>query len=157
MKQKTIATFECKIVQKEFQLVGQSITANFPDSFPDAAIKVQKDFLKRKDEIQNARSKEVLFCPYMCNELIATYFACFEVDHIGQIPDGMIGFELPMTKYAKICCSNNTISDGYAAVFSWMQQNGYKQKWFDHSCPLEIYYLEENAEEEKTEILIPIV
>ncbi|RWR06538.1 effector binding domain-containing protein [Siminovitchia fortis] len=156
MQQKTIATFECEIVQKELKLVGQSITANFPDSFPDAAIKVQEEFLQRTDEIHNAKHKEILFSPFMCNEIIATYFACLEVDEIDQIPEGMIGFKLPMTKYAKISCSNKTISEGYDAVYAWMQEHGYKEKWFNHSSPVEIYYIDENAEEEPAEILIPI-
>jgi hypothetical protein len=35
-----IATFECEVITREYKLVGQSITANFPNSFPDAAIKI---------------------------------------------------------------------------------------------------------------------
>ncbi len=156
MQPKNIATFECEVIQKEFKLVGQSITVNFPDAFPDAAIKLQKDFFNRVDEIHNTKSKEVLFSPYMCNEIIATYFACLEVDEIDKIPEGMIGFKLPMTNYAKISCSNKTISEGYDAVFAWMKEHGYKQRWFDHSSPVEIYYIDENAPEETAEILIPI-
>ncbi|HEY4552138.1 MAG TPA: GyrI-like domain-containing protein [Bacillaceae bacterium] len=157
MKENTIAAFKCEIVQKEFKLVGQSITANFPDSFPDAAMKIQMEFEKRRSEVPNARNKEVLFSPYMCNDIIATYFACLEVEEIDAIPEGMIGFTLPVTKYAKIQCSNKTIGEGYNHVFSWMQENGYKQKWLDRSCPIEIFYLEDNAEEEVVEILIPIM
>ena len=52
MEVKTIATFECEVVKKEYQLVGQSVTANFPQSFPDAAMKVQMDFEKRIDEVE---------------------------------------------------------------------------------------------------------
>ncbi|WP_432359858.1 GyrI-like domain-containing protein [Sporosarcina sp. UB5] len=156
MEVKTIATFECEIVQKEYQLVGQSITANFPESFPDAAIKVQINFEKRVDEVKYCKNKQVLISPYMCNDIVATYFACVEVDELTEIPEGMIGIKLPMTEYAKISCSNKTIGEGYSKLFTWMGENGYKQKWYDKSFPIEIFYLEEGAEEEVVEILIPI-
>ncbi|MGE8203889.1 GyrI-like domain-containing protein [Heyndrickxia sp. NPDC080065] len=153
----SIATFECKIVKKDYKLIGQSITANFPQSFPDAAIKIQLEFEKRRDEIVNSCNKEIMFSPYMCNGIVATYFACLEVNEITNIPEGMIGINLPLTTYAMISCSNKTIDQGHPKLFEWMKQNNYKQKWFDHSFPIEIYYFEENVEEEKVEILIPII
>ncbi|WHT46850.1 AraC family transcriptional regulator [Sporosarcina thermotolerans] len=120
MEVKTIASFECGIIEKEYQLVGQSITANFPKGFPDAAIKVQMDFERRMDEIANSKSKQVLFSPYMSNGIFATYFPSLEVDELNEIPDGMMGLELPLMKYAKICCSNRTIDQGYSKLFAWM-------------------------------------
>ncbi|MDW0115934.1 effector binding domain-containing protein [Sporosarcina thermotolerans] len=156
MEVKTIASFECGIIEKEYQLVGQSITANFPKGFPDAAIKVQMDFERRMDEIANSKSKQVLFSPYMSNGIFATYFASLEVDELNEIPDGMMGLELPLMKYAKICCSNRTIDQGYSKLFAWMGENGYKQNQFNDSCPIEIFYLENGAKEEVVEILIPI-
>ena len=92
----------------------------------------------------------------MCNDIVATYFACVEVDELTEIPKGMIGFKLPMMEYAKISCSNKTIDQGYSKLFAWISENGYKQKWYDKSFPIEIFYLEEGAEEEVVEILIPI-
>ncbi|MCP1307319.1 hypothetical protein [Paenibacillus tyrfis] len=78
--------FHCEIVTKEVQLVGQSITANFPQHFPDAALQIQTQFVERRHEITNAKNQEVLFSP----------------------------------------------------------------------CPMEIYYFEENVEEEQVELWIPI-
>lgn len=156
MEVKTIATFECEVVQKEYELIGQSITANFPESFPDAAMKVQMDFEKRIDEIKNCKNKHVLLSPYMCNDIVATYFACVEVDSLSEIPEGMIGLNIPATEYAKISCSNKTIAQGYSRLIAWMSENGYKQKWYDKSFPIEIFYLDEGAEEEVVEILLPI-
>lgn len=37
-----------------------------------------------------------------------------------------------------------------------MGENGYKPKLYDRSFPIEVFYLEENAEEEVVEILIPM-
>lgn len=156
MEVKTIATFECELIKKEYRLIGQSITANFPQSFPDAAMKVQMEFEKRIDEVRGCKNKHVLISPYMCNDIVATYFACVEVDNLTEIPEGMVGFRIPLMEYAKISCSNKTIDQGYSKLFAWMSENGYKQKWFSESFPIEIFYLEEGAEEEVVEILIPI-
>lgn len=152
----TIATFECEIVSREYQFVGQSITANFPSSFPEAAIKVQTEFFqKRRSDVIRVVNPDILFSPYMCNGVVATYFACLEVSEIESIPSGMIGFKLSSTRYAKISCSNHTIGEGYSKIFEWIGANGYKQKSSSNSSPIEIFYFEEKPEE-KVEILIPI-
>ena len=156
MKEKSIATFTCEVIPKEFVLVGQSITANYPHSFPEVAIKVQMDFIKQIEKINNCQNKQTVISPYMCNDIVATYFACVAVEELRDIPEGMIGFTLPLMNYAKISCTNKTIDQGYSTLFSWMDENGYKQKWFDRSFPIEIFYLEEGVEEEKVDILIPI-
>ncbi|XEC92936.1 GyrI-like domain-containing protein [Paenibacillus tarimensis] len=151
-----IATFECEVVTREYQLVGQSITANFPSSFPKAAIEVQTEFFqKRRAEVKNALNHNVLLSPYMCNGVVATYFACSEVAEIEDVPAGMIGFKLPSSKYAKISCSNHTIGEGYSRLFDWIGTNGYKQKSSSSSSPIEIFYFDGNPEE-RVEILIPI-
>lgn len=156
MNVKTIPTFECEIVKKEYQLVGLSITANLTQSFPESAMNIHNKFEKRRDEIKNSKNKEILFSPYMSNGIFATYFACLEVDEISDIPKEMIGFKLPIMEYAQISCSNKTIDQGYATLFSWMDEKGYKRKGNDQSCPIEIFYLEEDNMEEVVELLIPI-
>lgn len=156
MTQKTMATFECKIVKKEFLVVGESITANYPQGFPDAAFKLSERFDPRRGEIKHAKNMEVVISPYMCNDIMATYFSCLEVDQLDQIPEGMVGFKIPETEYAVISCSNKTIGEGYNKIFQWMHEKGYKQKWFNQSFPIEIFYYEDNVDEERAEILIPI-
>lgn len=152
----TVATFDCEVVTKEYQFVGQSITANFPSSFPGAAIKIQTEFFSRKSEVSGAVNSDILFSPYMCNGVVATYFACLEVSFIDEVPADMIGFKLPSTRYAKISCSNHTIGEGYSKIFEWINANGYKQRNSSNSSAIEIYYIEENVNEEKVEILIPV-
>jgi len=151
----TIATFNCEIITKEYQFIGQSITANFPSSFPEAAIQVQGEFRSRISEISGTVNPDTLYSPYMCNGVVATYFACSEVSSIDEIPEGMIGFKLPTTKYAKISCSNRTIGEGYSRIFQWIGENGYKQRSSSDSSSIEIFYIEGNGEE-KVELLIPI-
>ncbi|MDQ0899647.1 GyrI-like domain-containing protein [Paenibacillus sp. V4I7] len=156
MENKTMIKYHCETLRREYQLVGQSLTANFPKGFPDAALQIQSQFAERRHEITNAKDQEILFSPYMCNGIFATYFACLEVDDLTVIPEGMIGFKLPAVNFAKINCTTKTIGEAYSRIFEWMKENGYQQKFLDQSCPIEIYYFEENVEEENVEILIPI-
>ena len=156
IESKRQAMLQCEIIEKEYLLVGESITANFPSSFPSVAIEVQQEFVKKRHLVKNAVDKEILFSPYMCNDIMATYFACLEVTDIDEIPDGMVGFKIPLTKYAKVTCTNKSIDKGYGTIFTWMKENNYKQKWFESSFPIEIFYFEDNVEEEVVEILIPI-
>ncbi|WP_102028797.1 GyrI-like domain-containing protein [Salirhabdus sp. Marseille-P4669] len=153
---KTVATFECSVVTKKFDLVGHSVTTNFPDGFPEAAIQVQTELENRKDEIKHVKDKEILISPHMCNEIFATYFACLEVKKMEDVPKGMIGFTLPVTRYAKISCSNQTIGEGYTKLVAWMNEKGYTEKRFYYSCPIEIYHNIESGSEEVVELLIPI-
>ncbi len=157
MQQKTKALFECEVMEREFNLVGQSVTASFPDSFPQTSIDIHYKFEQRRDEIKNAVNPDVIYAPYMCNEIVATYFGCLEVRGFESIPADMVGFHVPATKYAKITCTNRTIEEGYTKLFEWMRNNRYKQKWFDQSFPIEIFYLEEGVEEETVELLVPFI
>ncbi|WP_221567850.1 GyrI-like domain-containing protein [Alkalihalobacillus sp. TS-13] len=157
MQQKTKAIFDCEVMEKEFKMVGQSITANFPDAFPKVAMDIHDEFEKRTNEIKNAVDPNVIYAPYMCNEIVATYFGCLEVHDLESIPEGMLGLHIPATKYAKITCTNRTIEEGYTKLFEWMRNNGFKQKWFDRSFPMEIFYAEEGGDEEQVELLVPIL
>jgi len=156
MENQVNVKLQCEVVTREFLLVGECKTANFPSSFPDIALQTQIQFANRKHEISNALNQEILFSPYMCNGIVATYFACLEVESLTDIPEGMIGFKLPIIDYAKVRCTTKSIGEGYDQIFGWMQANGYRQKFLEQTCPVEIYYLEENVEEEQVEILIPI-
>ncbi len=157
MIQNSIATFKCEVVQKKLQLVGQSATGNFPQSFPEVAMTVQQDFENRRDEVRNAVNRDVIYSPYLANSLVATYFACLEVKECNDIPKGMMALTTPLTTYAKISCSNKTINKGYEKIFSWMKYNGYRQERLEKAFPIEVFYYEDNVEEEVVELLIPIV
>ncbi|MCM3616135.1 GyrI-like domain-containing protein [Sutcliffiella horikoshii] len=157
MIQNSIATFKCEVVQRKLQLVGQCATGNFPKSFPEVSMNVQQEFENRKDEVRQVVNPDVIYSPYLANSLVATYFACVEVKGYGDIPKGMMALDIPMTTYAKVSCSNKTIDKGYERIFSWMKENGHRQESLEKALPIEIFYFEENAEEEIVELCIPIV
>lgn len=157
MIQNSIATFKCEVVQRKLQLVGQCGTGNFPQSFPEVAMNVQQDFENRRDEVRHVVNRDVIYSPYVANSLVATYFACLEVKGCNDIPKGMMALNIPLTTYAKISCSNKTIDKGYERIFSWMKDNGYRQESLEKAFPIEVFYFEDNVEEEVVELLIPIV
>lgn len=145
----------CEVVTKEWKVVGMSITAPFPAGFPDAAMQIHHQFVAKRDLIKHAVNREVLLSPFICNEIVATYFACLEVDELSSVPDGMIGFTIPSMRYAQVTCTNRTIGEGYHALLNWISQNGFRQK-YANAFQVEVFYLDETAEEERVELLIPI-
>ncbi|WP_404462378.1 GyrI-like domain-containing protein [Sutcliffiella horikoshii] len=157
MIQNSIATFKCEVVQKEIKLVGQCATGNFPKSFPEVAMNVQREFENRREEVRHAVNRDVIYSPYLANSLVATYFACVEVQEFDDIPKGMMALTIPLTTYAKISCSNKTVDIGYDRIFSWMKENGYRQENLEKAFPIEVFYFEDNVEEEIVELYIPIV
>jgi predicted transcriptional regulator YdeE len=144
------------MVEREFLLVGESITANFPESFPDAAMTVQQEFEGKMARIPNAVSRKVLISPYLSNEIMVTYFACLEVFELTEIPNGMSGFKIPKIKYARASCTNRTIDKAYTSLYRWINEKGFEQNRYESSFPIEIFYLSENPEDEKVEIYVPI-
>jgi predicted transcriptional regulator YdeE len=148
--------FEIEVVTKEFKLVGISATDKYPESFPETADKVLTDFGGVLKQIQNAKSYDTVFCPGMCNGIIATYFACLEVEELlDQDPQDMVSFTLPETKYVKILCTNNSIMEGYEELFRWMEENNYRHRYYG-ACQIEIYYNFSSNGEQPAEVLIPV-
>lgn len=155
MNKQLVASFEIEVVNREYKFVGMSITGNFPESFPEVAVTVQREFWERRKEIKNSKDYETLFSPGMCNGILATYFACIEVTEVDHVPEGMIAFTLPDTEYVKVSCTNKTIGEGYNKLFDWMKQNRYEHKFYG-ACQIEIFYINDEVDEEPVEILIPI-
>ena len=151
-----LAMDQCTTVTKSFHLVGTSITANFATDFPTASITVQQAFEKQMSSIPNAKSTSVLVSPYMCNDIIATYFACVEVHDLSQVPKDMIGFTLPKMTYASIQCVPATIGEAYGKLYQWIESQNLKVNHLQAAMPIEIFYLKENPTDETVEILIPI-
>lgn len=155
MNKQLVASFEIEVVNREYKFVGMYITGNFPESFPEVAVTVQREFWERRKEIKNSKDYETLFSPGMCNGILATYFACIEVTEVDNVPEGMIAFTLPDTEYVKVSCTNKTIGEGYNKLFDWMKQNRYEHKFYG-ACQIEIFYINDEVDEEPVEILIPI-
>ncbi|RAP78000.1 GyrI-like domain-containing protein [Paenibacillus montanisoli] len=145
----------CTLVTKPaLNMVGISYCGPY-SSFPDEAILLQSEFLSRKHEIEGEVKTTVLYSPYFGNEVFATYWACFEVPHLKNVPKGMVQFTVPSRTYAMVTCTNKRIGEGYEQLTAWMNEEKLLKR--ENAVSLEIFYIDEHLEEEQVELLIPIV
>jgi predicted transcriptional regulator YdeE len=77
------------------------------------------------------------------------------VADLSSVPEGMIGFALPATDYAKARCTDKTIGEGHGRIFTWLEENDYVPRR-QGAMGVEVYYVEDDADEEPVDILIPI-
>lgn len=146
--------FECEIIQtNERKFAGFSFSGAFPQSFPAEAVNVQQRLGNRKAEFTSTVNTNVLYSPYCVVDGLATYWACYQIQGDDPVPEGMTVFKLPGHRYAKVNCTNKTISEGYSKLFEWIGQNGIKL--LANAYSMEIFYIKE-IEEEPVELLIPI-
>ncbi|MDQ6419043.1 GyrI-like domain-containing protein [Paenibacillus sp. LHD-117] len=145
----------CSIVTKPaLNVVGISYSGPY-SSFPDDAIRLQTEILARKHELNEAVKSTVLYCPYHGNEAFATYWACFEVQHLEELPPGMVQLTIPAHRYAMVACSNKRIGEGYEQLKTWMGEQRLQKH--DSAVSLELFYIDEQHwEEEPVELLIPL-
>jgi len=145
----------CEVVTKPvLNLVGISYCGPY-STFPDEAIRLQSDFLARKHELNDTTLSTAIYSPYFGNDIFATYWACYEVDHMEEVPPGMVQFKIPKRQYAMVRCTNKRIGEGYEQLHAWM--NGRKLSKKDNAVALEIFYVDQRLEEEPVELLIPII
>ncbi|WP_308634630.1 GyrI-like domain-containing protein [Paenibacillus silvisoli] len=145
----------CTLVTKPaLSMVGISYCGPY-SAFPDEAILLQSEFLSRKHEIEGEVKTTVLYSPYFGNEVFATYWACFEVPHLENVPKGMVQFTVPSRTYAMVTCTNKRIGEGYEQLSAWMNEEKLLKR--ENAVSLEIFYIDEHLEEEQVELLIPIV
>jgi predicted transcriptional regulator YdeE len=145
----------CSIVSKPaLHLAGISYCGPY-SSFPDEAIRLQTEFLKRKHELNDAAKSTVLYSPYFGNEVFATYWACYEVQHQEELPPGMVQFTIPEHRYAMVACSNKRIGEGYEQLHTWINEMRLEKQ--ENAVSLEVFYIDEHhLEEEPVELLIPL-
>jgi predicted transcriptional regulator YdeE len=149
-----IAMDNCMLVKKSsLNLVGISYCGPY-STLPDEAIRLQGDFLARKHELNDNIKSTALLSPYFGNEAFATYWACYEVNHLEIVPEGMVQFTIPEHEYALVTTTNKRIGEGYEQILAWMNEQRLQKQ--DNAVSIEIYYDDERLDEEPVEILIPL-
>ncbi|RXZ80170.1 AraC family transcriptional regulator [Paenibacillaceae bacterium] len=144
----------CMVVNKPaLNLVGLHVSGPY-STFPDEAIRLQGEFLARKHELNGNIKSTALICPYFGNEVFATYWVCYEADHLEEIPEGMVQITIPEHKYAMVACTNKRIGEGYEQIFAWM--NEMKLEKHDNAPAIEVFYVDGHLEEVQVEMLIPL-
>lgn len=145
----------CSIVIKPaLNVVGISYSGPY-SSFPDDAIRLQTEILSRKHELNEAIKGTVIYCPYYGNEAFATYWACYEVQHLEEVPPGMVQWTIPPRRYAMVASSNKRVGEGYEQLNTWMADQKLEKE--ERAVSLELFYIDEQHwEEEPVELLIPL-
>jgi predicted transcriptional regulator YdeE len=145
----------CTLITKPaLNMVGISYCGPY-STFPDEAILLQTEFLSRKHELNVEIKSSVLYSPYFGNEVFATYWACFEVPHLENVPKGMVQFTIPERTYAMVTCTNKRIGEGYETLTAWMNEQKLNKR--ENAVSLEIFIIDEHLEEEPVDLLIPIL
>lgn len=144
----------CMLASKPaLNLAGISYSGPY-STFPDEAIRLQGDFLSRKHELNDAVKSPVLFSPYFGNEVFATYWACSEVHHLEEVPEGMAQFTIPEHDYAVVATTNKRIGEGYEQLFAWMNER--KLEKHENALAIEVFYIDDHLDEEPVELWIPV-
>ncbi|GGG14891.1 GyrI-like domain-containing protein [Paenibacillus abyssi] len=144
----------CMLVNKSsLNLVGISYSGPY-STFPDEAIRLQSEFLARKHELNDNIKSQALLSPYFGNEVFATYWACYEVQHMESIPEGMVQITIPEHQYAMVTCTNKRIGEGYEQIHAWMNEKHLVKE--ENAVAIEVFFIDEHLEEEPVEILIPV-
>ncbi|MHA7963861.1 GyrI-like domain-containing protein [Paenibacillus sp. CAU 1782] len=145
----------CYIVTKPaLNLIGLNYSGPY-SQFPDETIRLQSEFLARKHEFNGEIKSTVVYSPYYGNEAFASYWACYETDHMEELPEGMVQFTIPEHRYAMVASSNKRIGEAYEQLNAWMLEQGLKRH--ENAVCLELFYVDEHhLEEEPVELLIPL-
>ncbi len=144
----------CMLVNKpSLNLAGISYSGPY-STFPDGAIRLQGEFLARKHELNGHAKSMLLFSPYFGNEVFATYWACCEVSHLDEVPEGMAQFTVPPHEYAMVTTTNKRIGEGYEQLHAWMHEEGLEKD--ERALAMEVFYIDDHLDEEPVEIWIPV-
>lgn len=106
----------------------------------------------RRNEIKGILNPQEYVCPHFANDILFTYIYCMEVKEISDIPQGMIGFEVPGQNYIKIRTLDH---DPYAIGQEFLKENGLKNNV--KSLALEVFKFGEKQHFNHADIYIPII
>ncbi len=134
---------------EEKRYVGVAVTSPFHNV---AGIgEAKQSFEARRDEIQSTVTSDEYVCLHFANEVVFTYIYCMEVSALGAIPDGMIGFTVPSSRYATV---RSTEEDPYALIHTFLNDNGMESN--PNLFSQEIFRFGEEESKYNADIFVPI-
>jgi AraC family transcriptional regulator len=118
---------EPKIVTRPaFKVVGMRYSGRNPRQLP----RLWQTFGPRTGEVRHRVNPDVSFgltVGYDERTRRFDYIACVEVERIEDIPEGMVGWEVPEQRYAVFPCAMPTFVKTYNYVKkTWIPANGYE-------------------------------
>jgi predicted transcriptional regulator YdeE len=135
---------------EEKQYVGVAVTSPFHNVTGIGEAK--QLFEDRRNEIQNTVTTDEYVCLHFANEVVFTYIYCMEVSAIDAIPDGMIGFTVPSSRYAKVRTKDE---DPYGLIHTYLQENGIERN--PNLFSQEVFRFGEEESKYNADILVPIM
>ncbi|TVX96258.1 GyrI-like domain-containing protein [Cohnella terricola] len=141
-----IVTLEAKY------FIGVPVTNVFQKFDSERMKEANQLFLERKNEIKGIINEQEYVCPHFANDILFTYIYCMEVEGIGDVPKGMIGFEVPRQRYIKVRSSDQ---DPYAISQEYLKEKGIENNI--KSLALEVFRFGEEQHFNNADIYIPIV
>ena len=134
---------------EEKQYVGVAVTSPFHNV---AGIGEAKQvFEAKRNEIHNTITTDEYVCLHFANEVVFTYIYCMEVSALGAIPDGMIGFTVPGSRYATV---RSKEEDPYGIIHAFLSDNGMESN--PNLFSQEIFRFGEEESKYNADILVPI-
>lgn len=140
-----------EIVQlEEKKYIGIPVTSSFQNHDPKRIEEAKEIFMNRRHEIKNAVNLEQYVCPHFSSEVLFTYFFGMEVHHLDAVPEGMIGFAVPVHKYAKI----RSGQDPYEVIYRYLSHHGIQND--PRAISLEVYPFDRPVWPAEVDVYVPI-
>ncbi|MGO4374725.1 GyrI-like domain-containing protein [Paenibacillus sp. MCAF20] len=146
-------TNQIEIVTLETKyFIGVPVTNVFQRFDSERMIETNQLFLARRNEIIGTINEQEYVCPHFANDILFTYVYCMEVTEIKNIPNGMIGFQVPSQRYVKVRSADQ---DPYALSKEYLKEKGLENN--TRSLALEVFRFGEEQHFNNADIYIPIV
>lgn len=140
------------VIFEEKHFIGVPVTVAFQKHDPERIKEANQIFLTRKNEIKGIINEHEYVCPHFANDVLFTYIYCMEVSEISDIPDGMLGFNVPSQRYAKV---SSTDQDPYKLIKSYLKAKGLENN--TRSLALEVFRFGEHQNINNASIFVPLL
>lgn len=108
------------------------------------------------DHIPYKINEGTIITPFHNRETEFTYYVTTEVEKIGELPEGLVGFTIPGKNY--VCTTHigkaDEVETTYNHLFKWMDDYGYEQDY--KALSLEIYQKDNNKPIDNGELYFDI-
>jgi len=142
---------EVEIVHlQEKMFVGIPVTSSFANHDPRRIDAAKHTLIKRLEEIRDMVNPREYVCLSFVSETLFTYLICMEVNHLAEVPDGMIGFAVPEHTYGR----TRSEHDPYDEIHAYLKQNGMNNN--KRAMALEVYTFENPQWPDQVDVYIPI-
>lgn len=135
---------------EEKSFVGVAVTSPFQKV--TGVGEARQLFMEKTNEISNVMNAEQYVCLHFANEVVFTYIYSMEVSTLNTIPDGMFGFTVPSSGYAKV---RSQRTDPYKLIHTYLRENGLESNL--NLFVMEIFRFGHEESKYNGDVLVPIM